>query len=171
MRRSIASTLTAILLCAGAPGCAQPQEGATSVGLTRGCIESIAAQALTNPRTNEIAANWAGPLGLTPTSDPNAPPWQSKQVEFVFADGTRHYFAVEGARWTKAAIIRLAPTGGDPRLRIFVIDRDGTLRAAGLIENRTLTLLDILDPEVRIEFLTEQALWRLAGADDACGLS
>lgn len=158
-------------LYAGTTACAEAQAPAPGVGLTRGCIEAIATGALTNTRINEFAANMVGPLGLTPTSDPNAPPWRTRQVEFPTTDGTIHYFAVESASWIKAAIIRVAPTGNGGRVRLFVMDRDGTLLAAGLVENRRLQVLDIRDPNVRIEYLTEQALWRLAGPDDACGLS
>jgi hypothetical protein len=134
-------------------------------------MESIAGQALANPRTNDVAANFAGPLGLTPSSDRNAPAWVNRQVEFAFADGTFHYFAVENGRWQKALLIRVAPIGPDPRSRLFVTNREGALLAAGVIENRRLNVLSTDDPDVRRDFIIEQALWRLAGIDTACGAS
>lgn len=171
MDRNAKSFLTMLSFCAAVAACAQPQDPAPGIVLTRTCIGSIAAAALANRRTNEFAANIAGPLGLTPTSDPDAPAWQTRQVQFPTTDGTVHYFAVENASWTKAAIIRTAATRSGGRLRMFVMDRHGTLLAAGLIENRRLDVLDIRNRDVRIQYLIEQALWRLAGADDACGAS
>ena len=170
MRRSSRPLCTALSLVAATPGCAEQQSTPAGVGLTRTCIESIAAQALANPRTNTMSANFAGPLGLTPTSDPNAAPWTNRQVEFAFSDGTMHYFAVDGPQWTRAVVIRLVPTT-QPRSRVFVMDREGILLAAALITNNQLQVFNIQDPAVQVEFRTEQALWRLAGADDACGAS
>lgn len=161
--------LAAALTVATAAACAQAPSDAASAGLTRRCIESLAAMALTNPRNNDFAANIVGPLGLTPTSDPNAPPYRTKQVEFHFSDGTGHYFAVDGPAWTKATIMRAVATAGEPRVRFFVMDRDGAMLAAGVMENRKLRVADISDPAVKADFLTEQGMWRLAGADDSCG--
>lgn len=170
MKTRVPENVTALIACIGVSGCAKEQSAATEARLNRGCIEAISARAFTNPRVNEIAANFATRLALTRGAGSAAVPWLSKQVEFTFSDGTKHYFAVGMASSDRIALMRFVPAR-PPRLRIFVIDRDGNLVAAGIIENGRLLTFNVRNAEVRADFGIEQALWRLAGPDDACGLS
>lgn len=148
--------------------CEFPGSPDQAQSISQACLEAIAADALTNSRTNFIAANLAGPMGLVPSSDPNAPPYLSKQVEFPTRDRTMHYFAVDSAQWAKAVLIRIAPTQSQPRSFFYVIDRRGTLMAAGRIENGSFATLDIRDTRVRADMQTEQRLWAEAGPAFPC---
>jgi hypothetical protein len=166
---SMVLALCLISACGQSPQGPQPNQDTVNLGVTRECIESISAIAAANPRTNTIAANFAGPLGLTPTSDPNAAPWTSRQAEFHFSDGTGHYLAIEGPSWTKGLMIRTANYPPRPRTSFFVIDRSGNLLAAGTVEAGRFLPGDVNDPAVRADFYTELAMWRLAGDDRICG--
>ncbi len=163
LRSAICASLAAFTLA-----CQAPPESAEASAIGEACLERIARNALGNPRTNSIAANFAGPLGLVPSSDPDAAPYLSKQVEFRTADGNVHYFAVDSDRWTKALLVRLVPTGSEPRLFMFVLARDGTLVAAGRIDNGRLSRLDIADAGIRSDARAEQLLWSASGTDPAC---
>ena len=162
-RMTIVASLAACL-----SACQAPPESAEGPAIGEACLERIARDALANPRTNSMAANFAGPLGLVPSSDPDAAPYLSKQVEFRTADGNLHYFAVDSDRWTKALLVRLVPTGSEPRLFLFVLARDGTLAAAGRIDNGRLSRLDVADAGVRADARAEQLLWSATGPDSDC---
>jgi hypothetical protein len=134
----------------------------------QGCLEAIAADALRNPRTNFMAANFAGPLGLVPSSDPNGPRYQSKQVEFSTPDGLMHYFAVDSGSWEKAVLIRIGTNQGEPRIDLFVVSRRGTLVAAGRIDGRDFSRLNLNDAATRADFQREAGLWTTAGPTYPC---
>ena len=131
--------------------------------LTETCLVQIANDALNNPHTNTIAADLAGPLGLVASSDPEAVPYISKQVEFAGVDGAMHYFSVDSARWTKAVLIVAQMTSKGPRLSLYVLDRRGSLIAGGVIQNGRMRRMVIEDPIVRRNFQSENQLWVNAG--------
>lgn len=147
----LVAAASALLL--GAPSCAQQP------GFSPQCLERIADAALDSVPTYTIAANWAGPLGLTPSSDPDAPPWASKQAGFQLPDGSMHALAFGSRQWTEALVLRAIPPANDPRATFFVIDRQGRLVRAARIEHRQLTMLDVRDRNVRDDFAAEMALW------------
>jgi hypothetical protein len=156
------------LLALFTAACGASERRAEPQTTPRACLEGIAAVALANPRTNPLAANFAGPLGLVASSAPDAAPYLSKQVEMPTPDGSVHYFAVDTARWVKAVLLRLVPAQGEPNVFLYVIDRDGTLIAAGLLKNRHFSTLNIRDAEVRANARIERRLWITAGRADAC---
>ena len=157
-----------LLAAALAASCGVPTVTVDQGGLRETCLASIATQALANPHWNTIAANFAGPLGLVPSSDPNADPYRSKQVEFGTPDRSMHYLAVDGPEWTKAVLIRAAIEDGEQRILFLVIDRQGELAGAGIIRGRDFSLLNISAPDVLSAFETEQDLWVEAGQDAYC---
>lgn len=158
----VASTFTS--------GCAKVSSEEPSSGLSARCIESISRIALSNPRTNEFAANYVGPLGLTPTSEPSAPPFLTKQAEFRLPDGTAHFFGIEGAEARKALLVRLVPSAGEPTIYMFVIDLTGALLSAGIVENRKLTVLDVQSSQVKAAFERESMLVASVGPREGCGV-
>jgi hypothetical protein len=141
---------------------------ADSPEISQACFDRIAQDALNNPRTNSMAANFAGPLGLAPSSEPDAAPYLSKQVEFRTPDGAIHYFAIGSPESTKAVLMRLVPTEAEPTVSLFVLARDGGLLAAGRIENRRLSVLSVSDAAVRSAARAEQRLWAAAGPVGPC---
>lgn len=136
--------------------------------ISEACLAGIAAAALQNPRTNPIAANFAGPLGLSPSSNPDDPPFLSKQVETPGPDGAMHYFAIGEAGWKKALLIRVVPEQPQPHSYFYTIDRAGKLTAAGEIRNLAFSMPDLDSPEVVAGFEAEQRIWLAAGPVRPC---
>ena len=125
------------------------------------CLDAIAQTALSNPITGSLAANYAGPLGLTSSSAAEAPPWRSKQAEFRAADGSMHHFAIESSRWPKAVLIKVLPEQDSQHLQLFVMNRTGSLLAAGEMIDGHLSVLDINREDVLRQFQAESLSWRL----------
>jgi hypothetical protein len=133
------------------------------------CLARIASASLASAPVYPIAANWAGPFGLVPSSDPNAPPWLTKQSGFVLPANTMHSLAFDSPGWTRAGLLRgtLSPAG-DSTLRIYLIDRQVRLLRAGEVDHRRLTMLDIRDSTVRADYERELALWAARLAPSHC---
>jgi len=115
-----------------------------------------------------MPANFSGPLGLTPSSDPDAPPYVSKQLQMVGPDRNMRFFIVDSAQWTRAALFRMTPTGGEPNHFIAVIDRRGAIVAIGRIENRRLSMSALNDTQAMREALIERSLWIASMPSQAC---
>jgi hypothetical protein len=171
MMRTTSLWASAFLACAFSSACSQTNSEAPGYGLNARCIESIARIALANPRTNELAANYVGPLGLTPTSSPTAPPFVTKQAEFGLPDRTVHFFAIEGPDAVKALLVKLDPTTAEPRLHLFVINLSGALLSAGVVENGELIVLDIASPQVQAQFQRESVLMATMGPGEGCAIT
>lgn len=166
MMRRIAKPLRVSAAAAALVLAACGDAGAT--GISPQCLARIAAVSLASEPTYPIAANWAGPFGLVPSSDPDAPPWLTKQSGFLLPANTMHSLAFDSPGWTRAGLLRgsVSPDG-ESTLRIYLIDRQVRLLRAGQVDHRRLVMLNVRDAAVRADFEGELALWaaRLAPSD------
>lgn len=153
----------AVALTLAAPG------NAIAPTISPQCLARIGALSLASAPVYPIAANWAGPFGLVPSSDPYAPPWLTKQSGFVLPAGTMHSLAFDTPGWTRAAVLRgtISPTG-ESTLRLYIVDRQVRLLRAGQVDHRRLTMLNVRDPAVRADFDRELALWAARVAPSRC---
>jgi hypothetical protein len=156
-----------IFVCSlGVTGCSVSID---STQMTQACLERISADALQTPQSWPIGANLAGRIGFGPPRGLDAPPIQTKQVGFLSPDGSQHSIAFEGAAWTRALLIRVVNDGGQPRTRLYAIDRQSTLVGAAEGRNGEVEVLRPEEPRVREDYQSELQLWRSAGPDEACG--
>lgn len=148
--------------------CDLAEKVASAEALRVDCLRSLGQQAFENPATYPIAANFAGPLGLAPSSEADAPPYTTRQIQIGSVGQEMHFFAVDRPDWTKAVLARLTPGEQGARLTMFVIDQNGVVISAGSVERGELTILSIVSPYVLAESLREKLIWIHAGTSQSC---
>ena len=112
MRKSRPTILMLALICASAA--CRPSITIDSTRVAARCLDRVTNDAFATSALHDIAATYAGPLGLVNSSSPESPPFRTHQVGFPAPDGSTHHFAVDTPQWRKALFFRIAPDPDGP---------------------------------------------------------
>ena len=172
--RAIRQPWRAFCACLGASllvsGCGFPSVTVDQGSVRPECLQRIATDALTNPRTGNLPVQFAVPLGLIPSATHRGAPYRTRQANIQTPDGVMHFFGVANSDWTRAPTDRIVPAAQGPQNFFYVMDRQGNLQSAGQ-PNKEFESLRIDMDAVRSGAKSELELWRSAGPDDVWATS